>query len=41
MEAMQLLVAETNKYYNQYLDTLDNDDGCSWLSDKTIQHVGL
>jgi hypothetical protein len=24
-DVIQLLVAETNKYYNQYLDTLDND----------------
>jgi hypothetical protein len=23
-----MLVADTNKYYNQYLGTLDNDDGC-------------
>jgi len=25
MEVIQLLVAETNKYYSQYLDTPDND----------------
>jgi hypothetical protein len=29
MELIQLLVAETNKSYNQYLDTLDNDRRCS------------
>lgn len=29
MDMIQLLVAETNKCYNQYLDTLDNDKGCS------------
>jgi hypothetical protein len=31
MEVTQLLGAETNTYYVQYLDTLDNDCGCSWL----------
>jgi hypothetical protein len=29
MEVIQLLVVETNKYYNQYSDTLDNDKACS------------
>jgi hypothetical protein len=27
----QLLVTETNKYYNQYLDTLGRDSECSRL----------
>jgi hypothetical protein len=26
MDVILLLVAKTNKYCNQYLDTLDNDD---------------
>jgi hypothetical protein len=29
MEEIQLLVAETNKYYSKYLDIFDNDGGCS------------
>jgi hypothetical protein len=28
MDVIQLLVAENNKYYNHYLDTIGNDDGC-------------
>jgi hypothetical protein len=36
-DMIQLLVAETNKYYYQYLHTLDNDDGCSQLQDVTVQ----
>jgi len=28
MEVIQLLVAEANKYYSQYLDTLNNDGRC-------------
>jgi hypothetical protein len=36
---IQLLVAETNKYYNQHLDTLDNDDGHSQLPDVTVQKM--
>jgi hypothetical protein len=36
MEVIQLLVVETNKYYNQYSDTLDNDKACSWLPDVTV-----
>jgi hypothetical protein len=39
MEVIQLLVAETNKYYNQYLDTLDNDDRCPQLPDVTVQEM--
>jgi hypothetical protein len=31
MDVIQLLVAETNKYYNLYLDTLDNDNGYSYF----------
>jgi hypothetical protein len=31
---IQLLV-ETNKYYSQYLDTLNNGGRCSWLPDMT------
>jgi len=31
MEIIQLLVAETNKYYSQYLDTPDNECRCSKL----------
>jgi hypothetical protein len=38
MDEIQLLVADTNKYYNQYLDTLEND-GCSLLPDVTIQKI--
>jgi hypothetical protein len=29
MDTIQLLIPETNKYYNQYLSTLDNDNECS------------
>jgi len=29
VEVIQLLVAETNKHYNLYLDTLDSDGVCS------------
>jgi len=41
MEVILLLVAETNKHYNQYdyLDTLDNDGRCLWLSDVTVQEM--
>jgi hypothetical protein len=35
MDVIQLLVAEANKYYNQYLNTFDNDDGWSQLLDVT------
>jgi hypothetical protein len=38
-EVIQLLVAETNKYYNQYLDTLDNDGGHLQLPDTTVQEM--
>jgi hypothetical protein len=39
VEVIQLLVVEINKYYNQYLDTLDNDGRCSQLPDVTIQEM--
>jgi hypothetical protein len=39
MEVIQLLVTETNKYYSQYLDTLDNDSTSSWSSDVAIQET--
>jgi hypothetical protein len=32
-------VAEINKFYNHYLDSLDNDNGCSQLSDVTAGDV--
>jgi hypothetical protein len=38
-EVIQLLVAETNNYYSQYLDTLDNYDGCSRLPEVTVQEM--
>jgi hypothetical protein len=34
---IQLLEAETNKYYSQYSDTLDNDGRCSQLPGVTVQ----
>jgi hypothetical protein len=36
MDVIQLLVAEMNKYCNQYLDTLDNDDRWSRLPDLIV-----
>jgi hypothetical protein len=39
LEIMQLLVEETNRYYHQYLDTLD--EGCSPLPDVTVQEMYL
>jgi hypothetical protein len=39
LEIMQLLVEETNRNYNQYMDTLD--EGCSPLSDMTIKEMCL
>jgi hypothetical protein len=36
---IQLLVTETNKYYNQYLDTLENASGSSRLPDVTVQEM--
>jgi hypothetical protein len=38
-EIIQLLVEETNGYYHQYLDTLD--EGWSPLPDVTVQEVCL
>jgi hypothetical protein len=38
MDVIQLLVAETDKYY---LDTLGNDDGSSKLSDVTVQEMNV
>jgi hypothetical protein len=35
------LVAEADKYCNQYLDTLDNDDDTSWLLVVTVPHMFL
>jgi hypothetical protein len=37
MEMIQHMVAETNKYYNQYLDTLDSDGGHTQLPDITVK----
>jgi hypothetical protein len=39
MDMIQLLVTETNKYYNQHLDTLDNYNRHSWLFDITVQET--
>jgi hypothetical protein len=39
MEVIQLLVAETNKYSNQYLDTFENDGGCLRFPDVTVQEM--
>jgi hypothetical protein len=39
MDVIQLLVAENNKYYNHYLDTIGNDDGCYWLPDVTVHEI--
>jgi hypothetical protein len=38
MDIIQLLIAETNKHYNQHLCTLDNDR-CSWFPDMTVQEI--
>jgi hypothetical protein len=38
MEVFQLLGTETNKYYNQYLDTLD-DAECLHLPDMTAYKI--
>jgi len=40
MEVSQLLVAETNKFYSQYLDKLDSDSRHSHLTDMNV-HVHL
>jgi hypothetical protein len=37
LEILRLLVEERNRYYHQYLDTLD--EGCSPLSDMTTGNV--
>jgi len=37
MGVIQLLVAENNKQYNQYLNTIDNDDICSLLPYVTVE----
>jgi hypothetical protein len=34
LEIMQLLMEETNRYYHQYLETVDG--GCSPLPDVTV-----
>jgi hypothetical protein len=39
MEVIQLLIAETNKYYNQYLYTLYKDSRCSKLPHMTVQEI--
>jgi hypothetical protein len=39
MDVIQLLVAETNKYYNQYLGTLDNDDRSKHPLDVTVREI--
>jgi hypothetical protein len=36
---IQLLVAEANKYNNQYLDTLDSGGGHSQLPDMAMQEM--
>jgi hypothetical protein len=36
---IQLLVTETNKYYNQCLYTSDNDHGHSQLPDVAVQEM--
>jgi hypothetical protein len=39
LEIMQLLVEKTNRYYHQYLETID--EGCSPLPDVTILEMYL
>jgi hypothetical protein len=39
VEVIQLLVAETNKYCSQCLDTPDNDGRCSWLPDVIVKDM--
>jgi hypothetical protein len=39
MEVIHLLVAETNKYHSQYVDTLDSDSRCKQLPDVTVQEM--
>jgi hypothetical protein len=39
MVIIQLLVAETNKYCNQYLGAPDSDSRCLWLPDMTVQKL--
>jgi hypothetical protein len=39
MDVIQLQVAETNKYCDQYLGTLNNDDRQSGLSNSTVQET--
>jgi hypothetical protein len=39
IDVIQLLMAETDKNYNQYLGTLDNDNRFSRLPDVTIQEI--
>jgi hypothetical protein len=42
VEVIQLLAAEINKYYNQYLGKLHSNDICSQLLDVTVEiHVLL
>jgi hypothetical protein len=41
MEVIQLLVTETNKYYTQYLGTLEYDVRCSCLPDITVQEIRI
>jgi uncharacterized protein RhaS with RHS repeats len=41
MQVIQLLVQETNKYYNQYTDTQDSDGRCSKLPDMTVQEANI
>lgn len=38
-ESDQLLVAESNNYYNQYLGTHENDGRCSKLPDMNVQEI--
>jgi hypothetical protein len=41
MDMIKLLVAETNEYHYQYLETLDNDDRASQFPDVTVQEMHL
>lgn len=41
MNVIQLLMAETNEYYNQYLNTLDSDTRCSGHTDVTTGNIFL
>jgi hypothetical protein len=41
MDIILLVVVKTNKYCNQYLDTLHNENRCSQLPDMTVQEMQI